>query len=662
MNTNVKTTFEELNQRYLAVEIARLRKSLEYYINNPGQKYRKDVNGSPDTPELQQIRDQMEFPPPLETLCTAFGLSAFERDVLLLCAGVELDSSMSIILEKACGTGRKPLPTFSLALAVLDDDHWSALLPSSPLRYWRLIEVSNTDSLTSAPLKIDECILHFIVGLNYYDERLKGYTRPLLLSEELVPSHEVIVNQAVAAYTHEAKAGRLLALQLYGNDRSSQRAVAAAFCSAFRVNLKSLNAQIIPQDPRELEALVHLCDREAVLTQSILLLDCNGIESTDRTMEGVISRFISGLRSTLILTGRERRPLQERNSISFEISKPTAVEQLSLWQQILQREKTNGSITSLASQFNLSVASIKAVCDEAAASKDGNKEDNNFGLIIWDICRKQTRRGMDELAQRIKSNAAWADLILPEAPRQTLTEMAAQLRQRLKVYENWGFGARISRGLGITVLLVGPSGTGKTMAAEVLANDLCLDLYRIDLSQVVSKYIGETEKNLRRVFDAAEDGGAILLFDEADAIFGKRSEVKDSHDRYANIEISYLLQRMEDYRGLAILTTNNKEAIDNAFMRRIRFLIQFPFPGIEQRKEIWRRIFPSATPTEGLDYDKLARLNISGGNIKNIALYAAFLAAEGDEPVRMSHLLRAARVEYGKLEKSLTDAEIRGWV
>jgi SpoVK/Ycf46/Vps4 family AAA+-type ATPase len=199
------------------------------------------------------------------------------------------------------------------------------------------------------------------------------------------------------------------------------------------------------------------------------------------------------------------------------------------------------------------------------------------------------------------------------------------------------------------------------MAAEVLAHALDLDLYRIDLSAVVSKYIGETEKNLRRIFDAAEEGGAILLFDEADALFGKRSEVKDSHDRYANIEVSYLLQRMEAYRGLAILTTNLKSALDTAFLRRIRFIVQFPFPDATQRQQIWERIFPRTTPTDGLDYSRLAQLSVAGGNIRNIALNAAFLAAGADGPIRMEHLLQAARNEYAKLERTLTDAEIRGW-
>lgn len=199
------------------------------------------------------------------------------------------------------------------------------------------------------------------------------------------------------------------------------------------------------------------------------------------------------------------------------------------------------------------------------------------------------------------------------------------------------------------------------MAAEVLAQALRLDLYRIDLSAVVSKYIGETEKNLRGIFDAAEAGGVVLLFDEADALFGKRSQVKDSHDRYANIEVSYLLQRMEAYRGLAVLTTNMKDALDSAFLRRLRFVVQFPFPDAEQRAEIWRNVFPQQTPTADLDLAKLARLNIAGGNIRNIAVNAAFLAADAAEQVSMAHLLRATKREYAKLERTLTDTEIHGW-
>ncbi|MFO0729698.1 MAG: ATP-binding protein [Nitrospiraceae bacterium] len=251
---------------------------------------------------------------------------------------------------------------------------------------------------------------------------------------------------------------------------------------------------------------------------------------------------------------------------------------------------------------------------------------------------------------------------MPEAQLQVLRGIAAHVRWRALVYDGWGFAAKGARGLGICALFSGASGTGKTMAAEVLANELRLDLYRIDLSAMVSKYIGETEKNLRRVFDAAEEGGAILLFDEADALFGKRSEVKDSHDRYANIEVSYLLQRIEAYRGLAVLTSNLKNSLDQAFIRRIRFIVHFPFPDTAQRIEIWRRIFPSGAPMEQLSLEKLARLNLTGGSIRNLALNAAFLAADAGEPVGMKHLLAAAQCEYTKLEKPLSEAEVGGWV
>jgi SpoVK/Ycf46/Vps4 family AAA+-type ATPase len=229
------------------------------------------------------------------------------------------------------------------------------------------------------------------------------------------------------------------------------------------------------------------------------------------------------------------------------------------------------------------------------------------------------------------------------------------------VHDLWGFARKTRRGLGISALFHGPSGTGKTLAAEVLANEMRLDLYHIDLSRVVSKYIGETEKNLQRVFDAAEENGAILLFDEADSLFGSRSEVKDSHDRYANIEVSYLLQRMEAYRGLAILTTNMRGALDSAFLRRIRFAVDFPFPDAPQRAAIWRRVFPPDAPTIGLDVDRLARLRLAGGNIRNIALNAAFAAADAGEAVQMRHVRVAAQTEYAKLERRPSRAETEAW-
>jgi SpoVK/Ycf46/Vps4 family AAA+-type ATPase len=294
----------------------------------------------------------------------------------------------------------------------------------------------------------------------------------------------------------------------------------------------------------------------------------------------------------------------------------------------------------------------------AAAVKARLRGDHTVGTSdLWNACREQSSWDLRQLAHQIRPVYTWQDIVVPEEVRRQLREIAAQVTHRTRVYREWGFGAKLARGRGVSALFSGVSGTGKTMAAEVLATDLDLDLYGVDLAGVVSKYIGETEKNLRRIFDAAERSGAILFFDEADALFGKRTDVKDSHDRFANIEINYLLQRMEEYRGLSILATNRKSDVDRAFLRRIRFLVDFPFPEADQRLLIWQRAFPPETPIATLDYDLLSRMEIAGGNIRNIALSAAFLAATANEPIGMPHLVRAARREYTKMDKMLSDAE-----
>jgi SpoVK/Ycf46/Vps4 family AAA+-type ATPase len=249
--------------------------------------------------------------------------------------------------------------------------------------------------------------------------------------------------------------------------------------------------------------------------------------------------------------------------------------------------------------------------------------------------------------------------VLPPDDEAVLRQLVDQVRLRARVYDDWGFRRKLSRGLGITALFAGESGTGKTLAAEVLAAALDLPLYRVDLASVVSKYIGETEKNLRRLFDAADGGGAVLFFDEADALFGKRSEVKDSHDRYANIEINYLLQRMEAYRGLAVLATNLKSALDAAFVRRLRFIVEFPFPGQAERRVIWQRAFPAEVPLGALDWEHLARFQLTGGSIHNIALHAAFRAADQGVDVSMPIVLEATRTELRKMERPIHEAEFR---
>jgi SpoVK/Ycf46/Vps4 family AAA+-type ATPase len=345
-----------------------------------------------------------------------------------------------------------------------------------------------------------------------------------------------------------------------------------------------------------------------------------------------------------------------------DVAKPTQAEQTQAWQSQLEQHISGVDAAALAdrlaNQFSFNLSDIRRVA--GSASPDVQPDQRGPAERLWQACLMAARPRLDMLAQRLEVSArVWEDLVLPAPEAKILRQIVDQVSQRQRVYQQWGFDRRLSRGLGINALFAGESGTGKTLAAEVIASELQLNLYRIDLSQVVSKYIGETEKNLRKLFDAAEDGGTILFFDEADALFGKRSEVKDSHDRYANIEINYLLQRMEAYRGLAILATNVKSALDPAFMRRLRFIVSFPFPGITERARIWQRAFPEEAEQEALDYDGLARFNLTGGSIQNIAINAAFLAASAGGPISMPLILDAARGEFRKLEKPFNEADFR---
>ncbi len=613
--------WSEANQRHLTVALNAVRDALE----------QRAVEAPAPTGEMSP-------PPALETLCKLFGLSNFERGILLLCAAVELDSKFAALCAKASGDLRRDYPTFSLALGALPEPHWTALTPAAPLRHWRLIEVLPGQSLTSSPLKIDERVLHYLTGLSQLDERLANLFEPLFAAGDLVDSHRAIAGKIAAILR---KISPPPAIQLCGNDSVAKRTVAMASCAATDLRLQVIAGQNLPGDARELDALIRLWEREAVLGSGALLIECEAAENNS-----AVTHFIERMAGFLFVSSRERRRVCDRAFSYFDIGKPTSAEQRVLW----KNAGVNGQLESLAAQFDLGAASIRA-----ASAQVGSPED------LWDACRSQARPRLDDLSQRIETRADWGELVLPAPQKDMLREISAHVRHRAVVYETWGFAQKGARGLGISALFAGASGTGKTLAAEVLANELRLDLYKIDLSQVVSKYIGETEKNLRRVFDAAEEGGAVLLFDEADALFGKRSEVKDSHDRYANIEVSYLLQRMESYRGLAILTTNMKDALDPAFLRRLRFVVQFPFPTAAERMEIWRRMFPAQTPLEKIDPARLAKLCVAGGNIRNIALNAAFLAADANEPVRMNHVLRAARTEYAKIEKPLTPAEIGGW-
>jgi AAA+ superfamily predicted ATPase len=704
MNANTSERWSSGNYRYLIASAAGVRLVLENFVAR-GQTQSHSSEEAAIQVAIDAAEALLPAPSALQQLCSEFKLSDFERDVLLLCVGMELDPTFAALCADANGNVELSYPTFNLAMSALTAPRWDAISPYRPLRYWQLIEVvGGGKTLTCCQLRINERILHYLMGVDCLDEALKGTIEPVSTSEigmrrspslSLSNSHLMLASQIAAILTNNrvreqssltvgslpAVGPQLPILQLCGSEVASKMEIAPAACEIAGMKLATLSTSSIPTITAELNNLILLWQREAKLSRSVLLLECDEIELSETAKENAIAQFIAKIASPLIIATPDRRRASKRPFITFDVAPPTKQEQLEIWQNALGEIATtlNGQVELLVEQFNLNAPAIYAVCDEAfGQNSDGDGANftdyfspqqtskmNPQAAIrdrLWNTCRAQARPRLDDLAQRILPGASWDDLVLSETARNTLREIAAHVRQRTKVYGQWGFASKGRRGLGISALFAGMSGTGKTMSAEVLAAELELDLYRIDLSSVVSKYIGETEKNLRRVFDAAEGGATILLFDEADAIFGKRSEVKDSHDRYANMEVSYLLQRMEAYQGLAILTTNLKDSLDTAFMRRIRFVVKYPFPSTQERAEIWRRIFPKNTPTEGLDCAKLARLNIAGGNIRNIALNAAFMAADAGESVMMKHLLVATQAEYVKLERTLTDGEIKGWV
>lgn len=664
-------SWHETNQRSLMTEVARVRAALVAYVaSRTGQDLAPaaQADRGQDAPEPDS--QEAAAPVALDVLCAGFGLSAFERDVLLLTAGMELDAGFASACAAAQGDARRAYPTFGLSLAALPHAHWSAVIPTAPLRRWRLVEIGQGDTLLTSVLRIDERILHYLTGLSYLDERLAGLM-DVVEGEGmggLAPTHRRLADHIVSLFSRPSLTSRRPHVQLCGDEGLTKRQMAVAVSEALGCHLYCLAASSLPTAPQELDMILRLWTREAMLTRSLLLIECDGTEALEGGRDHALTTFLESVNAPVMLSVRERRRSGHCQFLTLDVEPPSHQERRHLWAQVLGQwgPTLNGAVEAVSRQFQVGPSLIQAagVALRAIEAEHGGppSTDQEQADRLWEICRRHARPRLDELAQRIEPAATWEDLVLPEAQRQILREIIMHVRHRHMVYETWGFAAKGARGLGIGALFAGASGTGKTMAAEVLAHSLRLDLYRIDLSQVVSKYIGETEKNLRKVFDAAEGGAAILLFDEADALFGKRSEVKDSHDRYANVEVSYLLQRMEAYRGLAILTTNMKGALDTAFLRRIRFVVQFPFPDQAQRAEIWRRIFPQAVPTEGLDLERLARLNVAGGHIRNIAMSATFLAADAGEAVTMRHLLQAARGEYAKLEKPLTEAETARWV
>jgi hypothetical protein len=637
----------------------------------PGRAWlrRTASNGKPSSAELElreaaAARDnaaKMDPPPALHLLAEQLRLTPFERNVLLLCVAMELDTRVCELCARASGSAEQVYPTFALAMTLFDSPSWDALSSQRPLRFWRVIEVNQGPSqpLTAASLRADERIVNYVKGLNAMDGRLS-----LMLSAAgsfagaLPPSQQTKVEEIVEGWPSANLAEPPVAL-LLGVDVPAKLAVAQAVSARLSRTMYRLSLDALPSQLSEIDNLARLWQRESALMPLSLFIDAQ-TESGSPEHQIALDRFVArAVRSDSFVFVGSREPLARSSfaTRTFDIARPTPEEQHAEWltalRELPERSRAEAA-AKLAGQFSLNTSEIRRVTAETPTQPVESLPER-----LWDRCRDRLRPRLDTLAQRVDPRATWNDLVVTEATEHLLHDIVAQVANRSTVYNMWQFAHRMNRGLGITALFTGESGTGKTMAAEVISNELRLTLYRIDLSQVVSKYIGETEKNLQRVFDLMEGGGSILFFDEADALFGKRSEVRDSHDRYANIEVNYLLQRMETYTGLAILATNMKGALDQAFVRRLRFIVPFAFPGPSERRSLWKKVFPEALPTEELDFDRLSRLNLTGASIHSIALNAAFLAARDRTPVTMPLILRAARTEFRKTDRPVSEAEFR---
>jgi AAA+ superfamily predicted ATPase len=621
----------------------------------------------------------------LAWLQKAFNLSSFDLDLILIALAPELDRRYERLYAYLQDHVSRRWPSVDLALNLLCPDAAARLErrahfdPHAPLIRHGLIHLmpepdQAQPSLLAHALKLDEQIVRFLLHQDGLDPRLAPFCQ-LVLSPALVAELPVSVEvkQALPALLSQAwEAGRPLTLYFQGPGGAGKRQAAAALATEVGAPLLVMDLVQALAANIAFDQALRLVFRYAWLQGALLYLD--DLDALRRDGQAVQYRkLLDTLASdpgVTILAGAQpwvpsaRKPL---GVLVVPFPSPGFAQRRDCWQANLAPagiRLAQTDLDALTGRFRLTPGQIADAVATACNQPQPTLDD------LFAAARAQSGHDLARLARKIEPLYTWNDIVLPDDTLAQLREICQRVAHRHQVLGEWGFERKLSLGKGVTALFTGPSGTGKTMAAEIMANELGLDLYKIDLSAVVSKYIGETEKNLDRIFAAAENANAILFFDEADALFGKRSEVRDSHDRYANIEISYLLQKMEEHEGLAILATNLRQNLDESFVRRMAFTVPFPFPDEASRRRIWQGIWPPETPLadpstgsgQALDLDGLAhRFKLSGGNIKNIALAAAFLAAEDGRRVTMAQVLHATRREYQKMGKALTAAELNGF-
>ncbi len=610
---------------------------------------------------------------PLLLVRQRFALSDFEARVLLLCAAAELDPGIPELLRRL-QDGALRQPTFSLAQRLFPDHAWDSLSENRPLLHWLMLEVRQQDGrpLAQSPLRIDDGLLQYLIGNPAPDARLAPYHIPFppeARADMLSPTQLRAAGDLAEGIAASAADGTVPVALLTGQFPLAQQMTALAIVASTSANpskLLRIPLSLLPADARDSEHLSRLWAREAMLHGLALYVEADDVADTQ--LRALTRRFFVAEKTLYFLASREPVGSIPRAAVSLKVQRPNADEQQEAWFSAcasVQLDLHPADAMCLADQFHLDLPSIVSAVTAAQGIKfpDSPALRRHLQLSV----RQENRTSLDLLAQRIEPRAGMDDLVLPAREKDHLRKYIAHVELRRLVFSEWGMGGRSERGQGTAALFSGESGTGKTLAAEVIAAALGLDLYRIDLSAVVDKYIGETEKNLRRIFDAADSGGVILFFDEADALFGKRSEVKDSHDRYANIQINYLLQRLETYRGPAILATNLGRSMDHAFLRRLRFIVRFPQPGRDERRQIWEKslaplrddLFAPDRPVLALtpaDYQAIAAANLSGGEIRNAAIAAAFLAATAGRPVTRLTVEEAIRDESLKAGRPATTA------
>jgi len=619
----------------------------------------------------------------LPRLQQIFGLTPFEIDILLVCLAVELDLRYERIYAYLQDDVTKKRPSIDLVLSLLAPSIEmkfavrSCLSATAPLVKHSLLEFVDDPAQNLPPfparyLKINHRITGYLLGFDDLEERIRS---AVLLRDPQDELNNSLVNENAAGRIEKFlnngsdATGALLYLRgPYGTGRES---TAAAICRnrEWRLLIADLEGLLGNHDV-SWETALSLVQREAKLQRAAVYW--TGFDALlDEQKAGQLKVFLRCLEARPVLTflAGERlwEPSDTIRAVPFariEFPRTAFSERVRVWDETLNGRQAiadDVDIAALATKFKFTAGQIQDAA--ATAGNLARLDDAQGGRIsnrdLYEACRLHSNQSLVSLARKITPKYHWDDIVLPADRLEQLREICNHVKYRDRVYGDWGFDHKLSLGKGLSVLFAGPSGTGKTMAAEIIAGELGLELYKIDLSTVVSKYIGETEKNLSRIFTEAETSNAILFFDEADALFGKRSEVKDSHDRYANIETGYLLQRMEEYEGVVVLATNLRKNMDDAFVRRLHFTVEFPFPNQEDRRRIWTNMWPEDTPlSSALDFDLLAgRFEVSGGNIRNIALSAAFLAADGDGVVEMPHLLRAVKREYQKMGKVVAQGE-----